>query len=76
MVTSKRIVLHFPSRMIDHPIVCQLMKDYNLEFNILKASVSPGEEGILVMELTGKQRNYDKGIQYLTEIGVRVQSLS
>jgi ferredoxin len=73
---SKRIVLHFPKRLTNESIVYKLVKDYDLEFNILKASVTPGEEGILVMELTGEQRNYDKGVKYLTETGVKIQSLS
>ena len=76
MTVSKRIVLRFPRRMVDRPIVYRLIKDYNLEFNILKASVTPEEEGLMVLELKGKQEDYDKGIQYLTESGVIIQSLS
>ena len=76
MTVSKRIVLHFPDRLIDKPIVSRLVKDFGLEFNILKASVTPGEEGLMVMELTGDRRNYDKGLKYLTEAGVKIQSLS
>jgi len=73
---SKRIVLHFPKRLTNEPIVFKLVKDFDLAFNILKASVTPGEEGLLIMELTGEQRNYDKGVKYLTETGVKIQSLS
>jgi len=76
MAVSKRIVLHFPKRVVDRPIVCRLAKDYNLEFNILKALITPEEEGLLVLELSGEQKEYDKGIMYLTETGVRIQSLS
>ena len=76
MVVSKRIVLHFPRRLVDRPIVYRLIKDYNLEFNILKASVTPEEEGLLILELSGEQQDYDKGIRYLTTNGVRIQSLS
>ncbi len=76
MTVSKRIVLHFPSRLVDRPIVYRLIKDYNLEFNILKASVTPEEEGLMVLELKGEQEEYDKGIRYLTKTGVRIQSLS
>jgi len=76
MAVSKRIVLHFPRRLVDRPIVSRLVKDYDLEFNILKASVTPEEEGLMVLELIGKQANYDKGIRYLTESGVKIQSLS
>ncbi len=76
MAVSKRIVLHFPPRIVDQPIVYRLIKDFDLEFNIIKASVTPGREGLLVMELTGEQRSYDKGIKYLGESGVKVQALS
>jgi len=68
--------LHFPKRLTNEPIVYKLVKNFDLEFNIIKASVTPGEEGLLVMELMGEQRNYDKGVKYLTETGVKIQSLS
>ena len=76
MAVSKRIVLRFPSRLVDQPIVSRLVRDYDLDFNILKASVTPEEEGLLVLELNGEQEDYDKGIRYLTKAGVRIQSLS
>ena len=76
MAISKRIVLHFPRRLVEQPIICRLARDFNLEFNILKASVTPKEEGLLVLELSGGQKDYDKGIQYLNETGVEIQSLS
>ena len=76
MTVSKRIVLRFPRRLVDQPIVSRLVRDYDLDFNILKASVTPEEEGLLVLELNGEQEDYDKGIRYLTKAGVRIQSLS
>jgi ferredoxin len=76
MVVSKKIVLHFPSRLVDQPIIYQLIKEYDLRFNILKASVIPDEEGLLVLELSGEQDNYDRGIKYLKKAGVIIQSLS
>ena len=76
MAVSKKIVLRFPKRMVDRPIVYRLVKDYNLEFNILKASVTPEEEGLMVLELIGEQAEYDRGIRYLTTTGVKIQSLS
>lgn len=76
MDVSRRIVLHFPPRITGQPVVYRLVKDFDLSFNILRASVSPGEEGLLVMELSGDKASYDKGIQYLTGVGVKIQSLS
>jgi len=76
MAVSKRIVLHFPQRLVERAIVCRLVKDYDLEFNIIKAAITPDQEGLMVLELTGEQKEYDKGILYLTKAGVQIQSLS
>src|SRR4030043_1882503 len=76
MAVAKKIVLKFPKRMEDRPIVYRLVKDYALEFNILKASITPEQEGLLVLELKGDQKEYDKGIDFLIKTGVKIQSLS
>ena len=76
MTVAKRIVLHFPRRLVDQPIVCQLVKEYNLEFNILKASITTDDEGLMVLELRGKQTDFDKGIGYLAKTGLEIQPLS
>lgn len=76
MKVAKKIVLHFPQKTVDKPIVSRLIRDYGLDFNILKASISPGEEGLMVMELSGEQNDYDNGIRYLQSTGVEIQALS
>jgi ferredoxin len=76
MAVSKKVVLRFPKRMVDRPIIYRLVKDYDLEFNILKASITPEQEGLLVLELKGNQQEYDKGIEFLLKAGVKIQSLS
>ena len=73
---SKKVVLHFPSKLIDKPIISALVRDYNLEFNIMKAFITPEEEGLMVLEISGKERNFDKGIKYLSKAGVKIQPLS
>jgi L-aspartate semialdehyde sulfurtransferase ferredoxin len=76
MTVSKKIVLHFPKRLVDRPIVSRLVKDFDLDFKIVKASITPDQEGLLVMELTGERRDFDNGIRYLTDAGVQMQDLS
>lgn len=73
---TKRIVLHFPHRFVNQPIIYRLVKDYDLVFNILKAYVTPEEEGLLVLELNGEDQNYKNGIKYLEKVGVKIQPLS
>ena len=72
---TKRIVLHFPHKLVEQPIVYKLVKDYNLEFNILKAFVNPQEEGLLVLELKGEDKDFNCGLEYLKSLGVEIQPL-
>ena len=78
MVTAKKVVLHFPRRLVEQPVIYRLVKDYNLEFNILKASITPEpeEEGLMVLALKGEQDEYDRGINFLLKSGIRIESLS
>lgn len=71
-----RIVLHFSKKLVDKPIVYKLVKDFNLTFNILKAEVNPDEEGLMIVELSGDEKEYKKGVEYLKKNGVTVQPLS
>lgn len=75
-MVSKRIVLTFPHKLLDQPIVYKLVKDFDLVFNILQARITPKEEGLMVLELSGKKENYAGGIKYLTGLGVTIQPLS
>ena len=75
-MVSKRIVLTFPHKMVDQPIVYKLVKDYDLVFNILQAKITPKEEGVMVLEVKGKKENYAEGIKYLTSLGVKIQPIS
>jgi len=76
-MASRKVVLHFPKTLVDKPVICQMVKKYDLEFNILKASVTPDEEGLLVLELTAEdEKELDKATKELKELGVSVQPLS
>jgi L-aspartate semialdehyde sulfurtransferase ferredoxin len=75
MAIKKRVVLHFPARRVDEPIIYKLVKDYDLVLNVLKASIMPNEEGRMVLELSGTKENYDKGMKFLQTVGVKIQSL-
>jgi ferredoxin len=75
-MASSKIVLTFPRDKIDKPIVYKLIKDFDLVFNILKASITPDQEGHMVLELSGEKSEIDKGIKYLRDQGVTIQPLS
>lgn len=69
-------VLRFPKEVIDQPIICNLVKRYDLEFNILKATILLQQEGVMVLELKGHKANVKKGLEYLRKLGVHVESLA
>jgi len=73
---KKRIVLTFPNRLVDQPITYHLIRDHNLMVNILRANVTPKEEGRLVVEVSGNRKDMESGMNYLNEIGVDIQSLT
>ena len=72
---SKMLSLRFPPRVVNEPIVCNLVKKFDLTFNILKATIYPRKEGLVVMELSGHRKNFQDGIRYLKSLGMKVESI-
>jgi len=72
---SKVLSLRFPAGVVNEPIVCNLAKQFDLTFNILKATIYPRREGLVVMELRGHRKNFQKGIRYLKSLGMKVESV-
>ncbi len=72
----RKVVLHFPHEQVDKPIVSRLVRDFDMDFNILKAQITPREEGLMVLELVGEESNFQSSLRYLEEQGVIIQPLS
>ncbi|MTI81940.1 MAG: 4Fe-4S dicluster domain-containing protein [Firmicutes bacterium] len=73
-MSSKKIILRFTAATSDKPIIYNLVKDYDLMVNIIKAHINPEKEGTLVLELTGER--YQEGINFLEEQNIKVQKLA
>ncbi len=73
---SRTYVLRFPKETSDQPIICRLVQQYGLEFNILKATILPQREGVMVLELIGQKDNIRSSLQYLKDFGVTIEPLS
>ena len=64
----------FPPKLTETPLTYHLVKDFDLAINILKAKITPGEEGKLVIEISnGSEENIQAGIEYLQAQGVIVE---
>lgn len=73
---SKKIVIRYGADIVDKPVVYTLVKDFDLAFNIMRARVSPRREGLVVLDLTGTKKNFDRAIRYLKGLGLNVEPLS
>ena len=73
---SKMLILKFPKKRVGEPIVVNLVKRFDLTFNILKATIYPRKEGVMVMELSGDRKNFQKGLKYLKGLGIQVETVS
>jgi L-aspartate semialdehyde sulfurtransferase ferredoxin len=71
---SKILSLRFPKKIVDEPIIMNLVKDFNLSFSILKATIYPRKEGFMVLELSGNRNDFQKGLRYLKNLGIKVES--
>ena len=68
--------LTFPPAISGAPLVCNLTRLFDLDFNISTAQITPRQEGFLTLELSGSRDACDKGIGYLREKGVLVSPVA
>jgi len=75
-MASRRVVLHFPQTLIDEPIISETIRTYELDFNILRANITPAQEGLMVIGFEGEEKQLDRAVRSLKDRGVRVQPLA
>lgn len=75
---TKKILLSFPQKAAGQPMAMELIKTYNLDFNILKAFIDDNIKGTLLLEIKGEEADIEAGIVFLrqNQIGVKdIQSV-
>lgn len=72
---SMKLVLDFAEDIVEEPVTYQLITDYGVKVNILRASIDPGKRGRMCIEVSGRKRQIDEGIDYLRQVGVAVSPL-
>ncbi len=72
-MTRKRFDLTFPPRQSIKPVVYHLVKDFDIVPNILRAQIQPGQQGRMLVELTGKKEQFAKSIAFLEKEGIDVR---
>jgi len=68
--------LRFPKETSDQPIIYQMVKRFDVEFNILKADILPQRDGIMILELKGSKEAVKGSLAYLRDLGVSAERLA
>ncbi len=69
-------VLSFPEDITEEPIIYHLIVDYGVRVNILRASINPGKQGRMFVEIAGEDSQVSLGLNYLERVGVQVEPLA
>ena len=75
MMWTQRVKFTFMTQMVKEPIIYQLGQNFNLVTNIRRADVRE-DMGWVVLELDGDDTEIQRGLDWVSAIGVRVDPLS
>lgn len=71
---KKFIKLMFPKNLIKKPVIYTMAVKYKVIPNIRRAKITESI-GEVVLELEGRENDLEKGVKYLTKVGVIVEPL-
>lgn len=69
---TRRVILTFTGHAAGQPIVNELVKTYDLQINIYRASITPNEEGYLAIDVTGTEENIIAGMAYIQTFNIEI----
>ena len=74
-MAKRRVMLSFTSEVSSQPIIYNLGLQFNVVTNIRQAQVSE-DEGWIVLELDGEDKDIEEGVAWVISRGVRVEWLA
>lgn len=74
-MSKRRVKFTFPQELVEQPIIYQLGRDFEVVPNIRRADVRD-DMGWVVLELDGREEEIDRGLAWVTSMGVRVDPVS
>lgn len=73
VMAKRRVRFTFPEQLITEPLIYNLGHKFEIVTNIRRANVQE-RVGWVVLELEGDEDEIDRGMEWMTEAGVRVDS--
>ena len=74
-MAKRRVHLTFPEDLVQEPIIFNLGKQFDIVTNIRRANVED-KFGWVILELDGDEGALDKGLKYLEERGVQINTIA
>lgn len=74
MSTHQLVRLTYPSNLLRVPVINQLVKDFDITVNILRAQID-SRDGWIEIELSGSVHVIEEAIQWLQQQGIKVEFL-
>lgn len=65
-----KVTLYYPVKSVTKPITYHLIKDFDLEVNILNADIGLNKTGKLVLDITGTEWNIESGLKFIQDQGL------
>jgi ferredoxin len=69
---QKSVILNFPRSLVDKPVISSVIRDYDVEVNILQASITPDEEGRMFTLFKGHAPAVNRALDFLRSNRVRM----
>ncbi len=66
-----KVSLYYPASEVTKPITYHLIKDFDLQVNILHADISLNKVGKLVIDIIGDDINIEAGLKYIEDQGIK-----
>ena len=75
VMAKRRVRFTFPEQLITEPLIYNLGRKFEIVTNIRRANVQE-RVGWVVLELEGDENEIDRGLEWMTEAGVRVDPIT
>jgi ABC-type methionine transport system ATPase subunit len=73
-MTKLRIKLNYEEELIKEPILSEMVKKFNVDFNVRRADINEAG-GWVIIEMIGNADNVDQAIEWLNKLGVGISIL-
>ena len=72
----EKYILEYSSAVVDDPVIYTLVKRFDIKVNILRAEISSGQEGSMLVELEGEAERLAESREYLASLSVSLSPIA